>query len=66
MNVEFTEREPEIFTTGAKLVPMKVYVNGMLKFVWVVREFIDDSFFDGDLCNPVTLVDSIKNLVSDE
>lgn len=66
INFKFTEREPEIFTTGAKLVPMEVNVNGIIKYVWVVKEFMDDSFSNGDLCNPVTFANSIKNLISYE
>lgn len=37
-----------IYTTGAHIAPMQI-LNG--KWVWVVSEFEDDTFRDGDLLN---------------
>ncbi len=49
----FTESEPRIFTTGAYLVPMKIKKNGIKRYVWVVDEFIDDTYkYDGIICSP--------------
>ena len=47
--------DTEIYTTGAFLRPMKVPSNhsetGWV-WRWVVTEFTDDSFTDGDIYNP--------------
>jgi len=49
----FTESKPRIFSTGAFLVPMEIIKNGMKRYVWVVDEFIDDTYNeDGIICIP--------------
>ncbi len=42
-----------IFTTGAFAVPVKVTINGVETWRWIVDSFEDDSFFDGEMCNPL-------------
>lgn len=63
INTEFTEREPEIFTTGAKLIPVKVDINGIVKYVWVVKEFTDDSYLNGENCSPYVIADCPEKLI---
>lgn len=43
---------PTIYTTGANLRPITFVVDGKARWAWVVDEFIDDSFKDGDVYNP--------------
>jgi len=47
--------DPMIYTTGALLRPMRVHSdNSGTGYIWrwVVTEFSDDSFLDGDVYNP--------------
>lgn len=47
--------EPIIYTTGAFLRPMRVQTNDTENgwvWRWVVTEFKEDSFLDGDVYNP--------------
>ena len=49
----FTESKPRIFATGAFLVPMEIIKKGIKRYVWVVDEFIDDTYDnDGTICSP--------------
>lgn len=60
----FTESEPRVFTTGAFLVPMFVVRNGMKRYVWVVDEFIDDTYNnDGVICSPNLYVKTKSDLL---
>ena len=52
-----------IFTTGAYLKPQKIVDScGNEKWVWVIVEFIDDSFKDGAVFNPPEVADSHQEL----
>jgi len=54
----------KIFTTGAFLQPMQVLdESGNEKWFWVVNEFIDDSFQDGEIYNPKEFGKSKKELI---
>jgi len=48
------DTEPIIFTTGAYLIPMKVKVGDEVGYVWVMNEFVDDTFIcpDAKDCSP--------------
>jgi hypothetical protein len=60
----FTESKPEIFTNGVKLVPLLLNHNNKIRYVWVVNEFVDESFDStGKTINPIVYSDSIKSLV---
>lgn len=61
----FTEIEPRIFTTGAHIVPIKVTIENKQRYVWVVDEFSDDSYLDGNCCNPVVYADNVQKLLQD-
>ena len=62
-NFFFSEAQPRIYTTGAYLVPMKVMKGKEERYIWVVHEFDDDCYSDGELCSPRIYADSLKNLM---
>jgi hypothetical protein len=41
-----------VFTTGAFVVPVRVKINGIEAWRWIIDSFEDDSFFDGKVFNP--------------
>jgi len=52
-----------IFTTGAYVRPQIVIdEQGDEKWVWVIAEFIDDSFKDGVVFNPPEVADNHQEL----
>ena len=54
---------PTIFTTGAFLQPKKIKSeNGTEYWTWVVTEFIDDSYYDAEVFNPVEYADTLEKL----
>jgi len=62
-NVEF-QNNPQIFTTGSFLKPMKIIDdNGKEFWVWYVSEFIDDTYKDGLPYNPQENATSYDKLV---
>jgi hypothetical protein len=63
-NFFFAEEEPRIYTTGAYLVPMKIAKGEDERYVWVVCEFDDDSYYDGELCAPRVYADHPMNLMA--
>lgn len=64
-SIEF-QNEPQIFTTGAFLKPMKVTDSeGKEIWVWYVSEFIDSSFKDGEEYNPKDNAVSFDELVTE-
>lgn len=62
----FTENDPEVYTTGAFIVPMKIKKGGKEKFIWVVSEFNDDSYLNGELCSPMVYADSLEHLIVED
>ena len=62
-NFQFTERQPRIYSDGVHLVPMKIKINGIDKFIWVADKFNNDSFdFNGNNISPKVIADSIDDL----
>ena len=57
--------EPTIYTTGANLRPMSFVCDGRAKWMWVVVEFVDDSFRDGDVYNPPECAATKDELLTD-
>ncbi|GHT04789.1 hypothetical protein AGMMS49525_11510 [Bacteroidia bacterium] len=56
-----------IHTTGAMLHPQKVTdMLGNEIWMWVVAEFTDGSYKDGEVFNPPETAISLKKLVKDE
>jgi len=51
-----------IFTTGAFLRPIKVVQDGQELWMWTVAEFIDDSFNDGEVFNPLEFSETEEGL----
>jgi hypothetical protein len=60
----FTESEPKIYTTGAHLVPMEIRRGKKIRYVWVVDQFDDDTYIDGDLCSPNVYANIKANLLN--
>ena len=54
-DIEIGVGYPIIFTTGAFLTPVKIMRDGIETWRWIVAEFVDDSYHDGQYCNPVEL-----------
>ncbi|HRK26194.1 MAG TPA: hypothetical protein PK239_02780 [Chitinophagales bacterium] len=64
-NVVF-QSEPEIFTIGAFLKPLKVTDSeGKEIWVWYVSEFEDSSFKDGVGVNPKENAVSLNELIAE-
>jgi len=62
-NVQITERQPRVYSTGVYLVPMKIQVRGKDKFVWVADDFNDDTFdSNGNNISTRIIADTIKDL----
>ncbi len=57
----FTESCPRIFTTGAFLVPMELTQNRKKRFIWVVDEFIDDTYNDDGVITSPNLYSHSKD-----
>lgn len=63
-NYTFVDFEPSIYTTGAKLIPLLVYVKDKKRYVWIVEEFNDDTYSnDGNVCHPYVLTKNKNNLL---
>ena len=58
--------EPQIFTTGAFLQPARITDdNGNEKWIWYVSEFIDDSFYEGEVYNHIEMANSKDELTKE-
>lgn len=67
MNTLKFDSEPLIHTTGAFLKPMKVTDSENKEhWVWIVSEFTDDSFLNGEVYNPKEFSKSKKELLENE
>lgn len=56
--IEIIEGQPLIFTTGAFLKPRKQVIEGKTFWCWVVEKFEDDSYINGELCDPREYVEA--------
>ncbi len=65
-NYTFTESKPRIYTTGAYLVPMQIFINGKQRCVWVVDEFQDDTFDDEGGVSVNVYAENISSLLNQE
>lgn len=63
-NEQFTEFTPKIYTTGAHLVPMCVAVNGEGRYVWVVEEFDNASYFESESVSPLVYGASVSEILN--
>lgn len=55
----------KIFATGVFLQPVKCTINEIEQWRWVAVGFEDDSFFDGEVINPIEYANNINELVAD-
>ena len=65
-NIEINSlvKTSNIYTTGAFLAPVKVIDNsGAAIWVWAVSQFEDDSYLDGEICDPVERAESAEKLL---
>ena len=56
----------EIFTTGAFLKAIEIDINGKRQFRWIVTQFEDDSFENGELISPIESADSEEKLTEEK
>ncbi|ATA87947.1 hypothetical protein [Capnocytophaga gingivalis] len=56
----------EIFTTGAFLKAIEIDINGKRQFRWIVTQFEDDSFENGELIIPIESADSEEKLTEEK
>ncbi len=58
------ELEKYTYTTGAFISPF--FIKEENKWVWIVREFDDDTFCDGDLISPKEESEHIDDIIETE
>lgn len=56
----------EIFTTGAFLKAIEIDINGKRQIRWIVTQFEDDSFENGELIIPFESADSEEKLIEEK
>jgi hypothetical protein len=62
-NIQFAESQPRIYSNGVYLVPMKIQIQGVDKFIWVADDFNDDTFdSEGNNISVKIIADTIKDL----
>jgi hypothetical protein len=55
---------PVLYTTGAYIQPLKVVdIDGNEKWFWAVSEFVDDTFWNGEIFNPSESGTTKQNLL---
>ena len=55
---------PIIFTTGAFLSPKKfILSNGETWWGWLVEEFVNNSYYDGEIFNPTEFASTKTQLL---
>lgn len=55
-----------VFTIGAFLKAEKVKINNIEQWRWIVVGFEDDTYFDGELINPVEYAEQFEDLIIKE
>ena len=65
VETEITENKPVIYTTGAYLIPMELKIGDLVKYIWVVDEFNDDTYIcpTGKSCSPRVFAKSAEELL---
>ena len=61
MNVDIGR--PQAYTTGAYISPQKIKINDRYVWVWVVDNFEDDTFYNGDYLSVSSIGDNAENLI---
>ena len=65
MKADVSNYESTIFTTGAFLKPIKIKNKIKEIWVWCVSEFIDDSYKDGKIFNPIEYSNNKESLLKE-
>lgn len=63
MKQKYYREGDAIFTTGAFLQAIKVKINGVKQWRWVVTSFEENSYFDGECINPVAYADKLEDMI---
>ena len=63
MDKQMISEADKIFATGVFLQPVKCTINSIDQWRWVAVGFEDDSFFDGEIINPIEYAESISDLI---
>jgi hypothetical protein len=50
--VNAQEQQPTLFTNGAFISPRKIKIDDQVHWFWVVESFEEDTFYQGEVCNP--------------
>jgi hypothetical protein len=53
----------KIFATGVFLQPVKCLINGIEQFRWVAVSFEDESYFDGQIVDPIEYADNLQQMI---
>jgi hypothetical protein len=65
-NIKSVNNHTTIYTTGAYLQPVKITgKDGRETWRWLVSGFNDDTYLDGNLCNPVETAEMADGLLID-
>ncbi|MFN2393826.1 MAG: hypothetical protein ABR566_17925 [Pyrinomonadaceae bacterium] len=59
------ESNPALFTAGAFISPRKIIVDGKEHWFWVVESFEGDSYFEGEVCNPLESSETKQGLFAE-
>jgi len=59
-----TEDAPVIYSNGVFLRPLKIFIDDIAHFVWVVDSFNDDTLYDGKHITPNVISEHINEMFS--
>jgi len=60
-------KKSKIYTTGAFISPLQVTdSNGNARWIWSVVEFEDDTYYGGEICNPVANAETCEKLLRED
>jgi len=52
-----------IFATGVFLNPIRIVINGKRMWAWIAEGFEDDSYYNGEVCDPKSVSDTYEGLL---
>jgi len=64
MEETFLTKGSKIFATGVFLEPVECTINGKKQWRWLAVSFEEDSYFEGNLINPVEYSENIHKLAT--
>ena len=57
-------KKSRYYTTGAFIKPLQITdSNGNAVWIWSIVEFEDDTYYGGEICNPVASAETIEKLL---